>query len=54
MVHPALTLTMLAVGTPLCLVRVWWIWWQNDCGGCGLQRSSCSCGPGDHTMRPRR
>jgi len=45
---------MLAVGTPLCVVRLWWIWWQSMCVDCGLQHSACSCGPGDHMMRPRR
>jgi hypothetical protein len=54
MVHPAIAFSMLAVGAPLCLVRMWWIWWQSMCGGCGLQRNACDCGPGDHMMRPRR
>jgi len=53
-VHPAVTLSLLAVGTPMCLFRLWWIWWQSVCVGCGLQRSACDCGPGDHMMRPRR
>ena len=54
MVHPAVDLTVLAAGATLCLVRLWWMWWQNDCGGCGLRRSACACGPGEHMMRPRR
>jgi len=45
---------MVAVGAPLCLVRLWWIWWQSMCSGCGLQHRVCTCGPGDHMMRPRR
>jgi len=53
-VHPAVTFSLVAIGTPACLVRLWWIWWQSMCGGCGLQRRTCACGPGDHTMRPRR
>ena len=53
-VHSAVAFAMLAVGAPLCLVRLWWMWWQSVCGGCGLQHSACTCGPGDHIMRPPR
>jgi len=45
---------MLAAGIPASLIRLWWIWWQSTCVGCGYQHKACVCPSGDHMMRPRR
>ncbi|HEV8249306.1 MAG TPA: hypothetical protein VGQ15_04990 [Gaiellaceae bacterium] len=52
--HPAVTTVLLATAVPACLARLWWIWWQSTCGGCGFQHRACACPPDDHLMRPRR
>ena len=44
----------LAVGIPASLGRLWWIWWQSTCDGCGLTHSVCLCPSDGPTMRPRR
>jgi hypothetical protein len=49
-----LAAALLAAGIPVCLGRLWWIWWQSMCGGCGEQHKVCACPAGDHLMRPRR
>jgi hypothetical protein len=49
-----LAVLMVAAGIPACLARLWWIWWQSCCDGCGHRRKVCVCPAGDHLMRPRR
>jgi hypothetical protein len=51
--EPAI-IALTAVGIPLCLFRLWWIWWQSTCRGCGLEHRACVCPPDDQMMRPRR
>ena len=41
-------------GIPACLVRLWFVWWQSVCAGCGLEQRACSCPPSGPMMRPRR
>jgi len=47
-------LVLLAGGIPVCLARLWLIWWRSKCVECGLEHSACVCPAGDHLMRPRR
>jgi hypothetical protein len=47
-------IAVVATGVPVCLVRLWLIWWRSDCYSCGLERNACVCPSGEHTMRPRR
>ena len=49
-----LVVALLATVVPLALVRLWWIWWQSICGGCGFAHRACECPPDEHVMRPRR
>jgi len=50
----AFAAVLLATAVAACFVRLWLIWWQSICGGCGLEHKACSCPPADHLMRPRR
>jgi hypothetical protein len=54
MVEEAVAIVLLAVGIPSSLARLWWIWWQSDCHGCGLEHRVCECPAEGPTMRPRR
>ncbi len=38
-----LTIVLLAAGIPLCLFRMWLIWWRGQCSGCRRTRSACVC-----------
>jgi hypothetical protein len=49
-----LAVALLALGIPASVIRLWWIWWQSTCGGCGHQHKACVCPADDHMMRPRR
>jgi hypothetical protein len=53
-VTQVIVIPVLAIGLPASLLRLWLIWWKSLCDGCGLEHRACACGPGDHTMRPRR
>jgi hypothetical protein len=46
--------TLVSIGVPVCIVRLWLIWWWSACKGCGFEHRVCVCPPGDHMMRPRR
>jgi hypothetical protein len=50
----AILLPLITVGVLACLVRLWWIWWQSACNGCGLLHQTCECPASDHVMRPRK
>jgi hypothetical protein len=49
-----LVVVLLATALPAAVARLWWIWWQSICGGCGFAHRACECPPDDHVMRPRR
>jgi hypothetical protein len=37
------TVVVLAAGLPLCLFRLWLIWWRGTCSDCLHVRSACTC-----------
>ena len=47
-------IALIAAGMPASMFRLWWIWWQSSCHGCGLVHRTCECPPSDHMMRPRK
>jgi hypothetical protein len=49
-----LVLALAAAVIPTSMVRLWWIWWQSGCIGCGYLHKTCECPAADHLMRPRR
>lgn len=53
-VSAPILLPLIAIGVPASIFRLWWIWWQSVCNGCGLFHRTCECPPSDHTMRPRK
>jgi hypothetical protein len=54
MLPQGIALALVCVGLPASVVRLWWIWWQSICGGCGLEHRACSCPSDGPIMRPRR
>ncbi len=52
--HQVLSIMLVAVFVPGSLVRLWWIWWQSTCAGCGQPHRACACDSRVHLMRPRR
>ena len=47
-------LPLIALGILASFFRLWWIWWQSACSGCGLLHQTCECPASDHMMRPRK
>ncbi len=50
----SVVLVATCVGIPASLLRLWQVWWQSACVGCGLEHRMCACPPDGPMMRPRR
>jgi hypothetical protein len=52
--NQVLSVMLVAVFVPGSLFRLWWIWWQSTCGGCGHQHRACVYESRESLMRSRR